>query len=85
MIIKRIPICPFLGKPCIGDGFTRQSLKEAEFYPCAFYDDESSDSVEPCRIRRAINRINGEDDFPSAVTVSPDVPFDYDRKNIERK
>ena len=79
MDIKCIPICPFIGKPCIGDGLTRKSLKDAEINPCAFFDTEYKDGVEPCRIRRAVNRINKEEDFPDNSTV-PDVPFNYSKK-----
>lgn len=75
MIIK--PICPFIGKECISDGFSRDTIKTGILRPCAFYDDYCGDEMEPCRIKRAVNIINKESSVKKAGDTTPEVPFNY--------
>ena len=77
------PVCPFLGgKKCIEDGW---QWNASTYHPCAFYD---ADAVyhgvspdEPCRIKRAVNRILSDevssDDEEQTIAK---VPWDTDEK-----
>ena len=75
------PVCPFLGgKECISDGITREVLWNcAVAHPCMFWDENTYNGVEPeepCRIKRAINRILSKEK-PDTNTNEPiRVPWD---------
>ena len=72
-LVEIEPICPFIGKECIKDGWKYWDQKIVR--PCAFWDgDNTYDGVppeEPCRIKRAMNRILSDE--------TPDKP-DENRK-----
>jgi len=65
-------ICPFIGKPCIKDGWQWNS---SVIHPCAFFDEYACSDTEPCLIKRAVNTILKRSDKPE--TNKPvDVPFE---------
>ena len=72
------PICPFVGKPCIKDGW--QHWDQKTLRPCAFWDTDIHNGIdpdEPCRIKRAINRILSYEisDSPDDNVIA-EVPWD---------
>ena len=73
------PVCPFIGcKPCIKDGW---QWNAKTYRPCAFWDgDASYMPEEPCRIKRAVNKILEDEmqDEPGCGTV--DVPWTTDSR-----
>lgn len=60
--IKVVPVCPLIGKPCIGDGITSDTLmNHSTVYPCMLWDGNTMYNgvypEQPCRMQRAIDRI----------------------------
>ena len=74
MVIESRPICPFIGKECIACGVSQDWLRTKVLHPCAFFDEYASSDVEPCKIKRAINRILKEPDYPDREN-KVDVPY----------
>lgn len=80
------PVCPFLGgKECISDGVTREVLwNNGTAHPCAFWDENTYNGVypeEPCRIKRAVNRILKSEKRDVVDENTPiEVPWGYDKK-----
>jgi len=72
------PICPFVGKPCIKDGW--QSWNQKVLRPCAFWDDfpHGQSDLEPCKIKRAINKLLS-DEVPDE-NCPVEVPWDTTKK-----
>ena len=69
------PICPFVGKPCIKDGWEWNSKV---YHPCVFWDENTYNGVypeQPCKIKRAIARLlirETPDEYdPNAVVNVP--------------
>ena len=63
------PICPFIGKPCIRDGW---QWDQKIIRPCAFWDEASMNNEEPCLIFRAIKKtlnINADDPDEEQIIV----------------
>lgn len=79
--IKVVAACPFIGgKPCIKDGW---KCNTNTMYPCMFYDTDISYNGrlpdEPCRIKRAINRILS-DEIPDKPGNEPiEMPWTTER------
>ena len=80
------PVCPLLGgKECISDGLTREVLWNCGVaHPCMFFDGdyiyEGEIPNEPCRLKRAVNRIlfrENPDHYDGKV---PEVPWDIEKK-----
>ena len=80
--IKVVSICPLIGKPCINDGLNsdvfmnRSVANSCDLWDCSTYNGVVPD--EPCRFKRAINKILSDeipDNIPDSV---PDVPFKHD-------
>lgn len=72
------PICPFVGKTCIADGWTGND--HFILHPCAFWDGDSCNSAsqeEPCRIKRAVNRILSDEEIETNELC---VPWETDEK-----
>lgn len=75
-------ICPFIGKPCIKDGWQWNS---SVIHPCAFWDGDRSinggvSPEPPCRLQRAISRILSDEKPDQTDGASPDVPWDISKK-----
>lgn len=72
--VKIEPVCPFIGgKKCIEDGW---QFNANTFHPCAFWDGDASYMPdEPCRIKRAVNKMLAYElqDDPGCTEV--DVPW----------
>ncbi len=81
-LVEVEPICPFLGKTCIKDGW--QYFNQKIIHPCAFWDDfphNGIDPEEPCRLKRAVNKIlsdeeSDEIDFNRTI----EVPFNSEKE-----
>ena len=78
--ITIVPVCPIIGKPCIKDGITSDVLMNRSIiHPCELWDQNTYNGGispdEPCRFKRAINRILS-DEIPDTVSDDPpEVPF----------
>ena len=66
------PICPFVNRKCITDGFVKHTPEGAVYRPCMYFDEYSS-GEEPCLIKRAINKVLDIPDHPIDTTV--EVPY----------
>lgn len=80
------PVCPLLGgKECISDGLTREVLWNCGVaHPCMFFDGDSVyngvNPTEPCRLKRAVNRIlirEKPDEYDGEI---PNVPWSTEKK-----
>ena len=88
-IIEVVAVCPLLGgKPCINDGITREVLithKTAN--ACMFWDgDQSYNGIspgEPCRLKRAINRILSHEIDTINDGISPEMPWETKKGGAE--
>ncbi len=73
------PICPFIGKACIRDGW---QWNASTYHPCAFYDESvfSKDCYPqvPCRIQRAIDRILFDEQQDTSDNDAVLVPWDVE-------
>lgn len=80
------PVCPFLGgKECITDGMTREVLWNCgTAHPCMFWDAENvyngDNPSEPCRVKRAINRILA-DEVSDQIDSTVLVPWNTEERN----
>ena len=74
--IEVVAVCPFVGKPCIKDGW---QWDKNTANPCMFWDELSDSNAEPCLLARAVNRILKRPDFPERIET-PDVPWDTEEK-----
>ena len=74
-------ICPFIGKPCIRDGW-QWDRKIA--HPCAFWDGDrlpyTDPAIEPCRIKRGLNKILAEENSELSTDTDLEVPWGSDEK-----
>ena len=84
MTVAIEPICPFVRKECIGDGWQRWDQKIIR--PCAFWDgDRTFNGVspdEPCRLKRALNRILSDevDDKDRTEPIVVRVPWPTEKE-----
>jgi len=79
-LVEIEPVCPFIGKKCIADGWQWNSLIQ---HPCAFYDENTmcrEYPEEPCLIKRAINKILENEETSQAEDISASVPWDTSEK-----
>lgn len=71
------PICPLIGSECVSDGWKHWNQKVVR--PCMLWDVTTYNGMipdEPCRLKRAINRILS-DEKPDQINNSPvEVPWD---------
>lgn len=78
------PVCPFVGKQCIKDGWQWNSII---LHPCAFYDEsvfeKDCNPQEPCRIKRAINRILSDEVQEELGNYVPEVPWDVEEGSAD--
>ena len=78
------PICPFLDKPCIKNGL---EWDRKIVHPCAFWDEypyNGIDPEEPCRIKRAVNRILSDEVKANPDDIEIQVPWDETPKKTKR-
>ena len=73
--IESRPVCPFVGKECIGCGVTQQSIRDGILRTCMFFDQYYASETEPCLLKRAVNRILKIPDYPTVDNTSVDVPW----------
>lgn len=72
------PVCPFLNRPCIKDGW---QWDKKIIRPCMFYDEDASmNDNEPCMILRAVTTLIGKKETIDAVPV--EVPWDTEKKEM---
>lgn len=78
--IEVVAVCPLIGKECIKDCW-RWDRKTVT--TCIFWDENTYDGVvleEPCRIKRAVNKILA-DEVPDQPSDKPvEVPWDTEEK-----
>lgn len=75
MVFESKPICPFVGRECISCGVTQQAMRTGILHPCAFWDEYASDPVEPCLIKRAVNKVLKIPDCADKTETKVEVPY----------
>ena len=85
MFVKRYvevePICPFMNRPCIQDGW---QWDQNIIRPCAFWDDKASmDDVEPCLIMRTVEKVLDIKKNNSDLSSPVEVPWPVAKKRSD--
>ena len=80
-LVEIKPVCPFVNGKCIGDGWECSTYVQR---PCEFWDGgEVYNGIspdEPCKIKRAINRILANEFENCTENMPIDFPWETDEK-----